>query len=551
MKRLGETLRTSVRTRLALAGLALAALSAPTAAQLEAVVQETGRISVSVDGKGTVNSSYVVRVNKPAGATVRKAYFAACAQGNPTFPNPPVIGNGEITLNGTPINWSRSVGNNAGTLIDFFWNVFADVTNVVKATIDAAPAGLVNIPVIEAKTDEVDGSILTVIFDDPNVAETSTVIVLFGGQDTTGDQFTINLAEPIDPTEPGVVADMGLGIGFSFQGDFGTGMVSLIDVNSRRMTSSAGGEDDGEQANGALLTVGGIDDSRANPPDPFAGSSGSRTDDELYNLLPFVNPISTAIVVDTLNPSDDDNIYFGYFVLSTPAAIGESILLSPVAANVEINVNHTVTAKVVDDNNNPVVGRRVDFKVTAGPNLGLTGNDNTDANGEATFTWTSAVIGTDTVVATMTDSGGMQQDSNPADVTWQCTPASRTNYGVGHPGTLGVPTLTLDADPVLGTTPNVQVSNSLGTRTHACVFVGTERALVPTPLGGNVLVGPLNQLVVFAINLPDNQIQSFRLPIDNIADNCGRIVTMQVVEIDAGASAGVSFSAGLELTVGR
>lgn len=136
-------------------------------------------------------------------------------------------------------------------------------------------------------------------------------------------------------------------------------------------------------------------------------------------------------------------------------------------------------------------------------------------------------------------------------LTPACGSASWQNYGSGHPGTLGVPTLTLDADPVLGTSPNVQVGNSLGTSTHACVFVATGRAMVPTPFGGNLLVGPLNEILVFAVSLPDSRIQNFRLPIDNSTENCGRIVRIQVVEVDPGASAGISFSAGLEVVVGH
>jgi hypothetical protein len=56
------------------------------------------------------------------------------------------------------------------------------------------------------------------------------------------------------------------------------------------MTTSAGGEDDGESADGALITAGGLDDSNANPADPYATDNGDpRQDDELYDLIPFVS----------------------------------------------------------------------------------------------------------------------------------------------------------------------------------------------------------------------------------------------------------------------
>ena len=61
-----------------------------------------------------------------------------------------------------------------------------------------------------------------------------------------------------------------------------------VQVNGRRLTTSAGGQDDGASANGALITVGGIGDSTANPSDPDALPTSARDDDERYDLLPFL-----------------------------------------------------------------------------------------------------------------------------------------------------------------------------------------------------------------------------------------------------------------------
>jgi hypothetical protein len=58
------------------------------------------------------------------------------------------------------------------------------------------------------------------------------------------------------------------------------------------------------------LTVGGLDDSNANPVDPYALPANDRTDDELYDLLPFVSHGDTSVVINTTNPSLDDNIFF-------------------------------------------------------------------------------------------------------------------------------------------------------------------------------------------------------------------------------------------------
>lgn len=73
--------------------------------------------------------------------------------------------------------------------------------------------------------------------------------------------------------------------------------------------------------------------------------------------------------------------------------------LDPVFAQNLTGIDHTVTAKQRDANGNPASGVPVTFNVTAGPNLGLSGSDVTDPNGEATFTFTSALSGFDTIVA--------------------------------------------------------------------------------------------------------------------------------------------------------
>ena len=144
----------------------------------------------------------------------------------------------------------------------------------------------------------------------------------------------------------------------------------------------------GANENGALITVGGLDDSNDNPSNPQAASTTFRTDDELYSLLPFINATDTTISVSTQNPSNDDNIFFAYFRLSGAAVVGEGILLRPVSATNQVGTSHTVTARVVDDEGNPVPERLVTFEVISGPNADDTGTDTTNANGVATFTYT-------------------------------------------------------------------------------------------------------------------------------------------------------------------
>ncbi len=374
---------------------------------LQPVVTETGLISLSIDGLGTNEASGIIQVEKPAGATVRKAYMVAASTG---FQGRKLV-NGDVKINGVGVTWNLEIPSSIGS-----WNHWADVTSIVKPIIDAAPAGRADFTITEVSTTGIDGEILAVIFDDPNQAVTNTIILLFGAQNIAGDTFNIGLAAPLDKSDSNLVLDLSLGISFGHQPG---GQVSIVEVNSTRMSSSAGGEDDGQGANGALLTVGGLDDSNANPP-PFAGATSIRTDDELYNLLPFVNTGNTTISVFTRNPSNDDNIYFAaLFLGSATAIVGEGIVLGPPTATNDVGTQHTVTATVQDDDGQPVVNTDVTFTIVSGPHAGNTQVVPTDGNGQATYTYTGTSAGTDTIEASFIDSQKQKQTSNQVTKTWE------------------------------------------------------------------------------------------------------------------------------------
>lgn len=74
--------------------------------------------------------------------------------------------------------------------------------------------------------------------------------------------------------------------------------------------------------------------------------------------------------------------------------------LLPASATNPPDTDHTVTA-IYELDGFPLAGNTIDFEVTAGPNVGEMGSDVTDANGEATFTYTGdGGEGTDTIEAT-------------------------------------------------------------------------------------------------------------------------------------------------------
>jgi len=295
-----------------------------------------------------------------------------------------------------------------------------DVTSIVKSKIDAAPPGRVDLTITESPAYETDGELLVVIFNDPSQTTDNTIVLMFGAQKTDGDDFNIGLAEPLDLTDPNLALDFSLASSYSYQENL---QYSIVEVNGVRMTSWAGGNDYGitDAANGNLFTVGGLDDSTANPADPYATPSGDkRYDDELYTLIPFVKTGDTQIKVHTQNPSNDDNVFFaGLFIRSATAVVGQGILLSPASATNPLNTKHTVTATVQDDDGKPVVGKIVTFTITAGPHAPATGTATTGADGKAQFTYTGTIVGTDTLIASFVDDSGKTLTSNEVTKTWK------------------------------------------------------------------------------------------------------------------------------------
>ncbi len=128
-------------------------------------------------------------------------------------------------------------------------------------------------------------------------------------------------------------------------------------------------------------------------------------------------------------------------------------------------------------------------------------------------------------------------------------PASWENYGAGWPGTLGVPSLTLDALPVQGTTVNFLVGNSLGAPTAGCLLYSYQPDSADVGLGGTVLVGmPIVDQAVHGIAPSGASVPG---TVSTKPEVCGLEVYVQLVLIDSGASHGISFSRGLRLVLGE
>ncbi|MEP7141580.1 MAG: Ig-like domain-containing protein [Ferruginibacter sp.] len=380
---------------------------------LQQFYSSTGHYTLSADGIGSTTSSMAIRVNKPnAQATVQKAILLSSV----TFTT---MANGCVTIGGVPVNWD---GTASSAQFNSYW---ADVTSIVAAQINGFPAGISTLNITECNTGSIEGEGLLVIFNDAAATE-KTIIVMVGAQNPLGDNFAVTLSQPIDPNQPGALLDMGLGIGYGYQQN-GGGQFSQVSVNGQRLTSSAGGEDDGDHANGALLTVGGIGDVNTNPVDPLAGPTNPRTDDELYTILPFITNTTTSLNINTINPSNDDNIFLAYFALSGAAIIGEGILLSQTTPSANVGTSHTVKASVLNTLGQPIPNRLVTFTISTGPNAGNTFSTNTNASGEAFYTYTgSGGPGTDNIQACFTNSQTLLSCSNTLSVLW--TVVNVTDY---------------------------------------------------------------------------------------------------------------------------
>lgn len=376
------------------------------------IISETGFISLSADGWGSLDPNGLIQVEKPSsGATVRSAFLGGVSTGYYGVP----IADNCISLAGNGVSWDATASHPYP-----FLNYWADVTAIVAPVLNPAAAGVHDLVIDECNSIYIDGVALYVIFDDPEATIVRTAVLAFGSQNPAGDTFNLGFGQPID-VEPGDVIELGLAISYGYQQ--GSCQQSTISVNGTLISSSAGGNDDGDYADGALITVGGIGDSRDLPADPFFTCDNSDYtfyDDELYDVVSFVNDGDVALSITTNNPSNNDNIFAAHLLLDYAAVIGEGAVLTPAFDVNCLGDPHTVTVSLQDDLGDPVVGRDVQIDVVSGPNSGLSsGVLVTNGNGQASYTYTSFVEGTDNLLASFLDVTGAPQTSNLAIKYWE------------------------------------------------------------------------------------------------------------------------------------
>ncbi|MCB9897449.1 MAG: hypothetical protein H6825_05555 [Planctomycetes bacterium] len=134
------------------------------------------------------------------------------------------------------------------------------------------------------------------------------------------------------------------------------------------------------------------------------------------------------------------------------------------------------------------------------------------------------------------------------DVYLMC-PAWTQNYGAGWPGKNGIPSLTLAQTPVVGAPIDIQIGNSLGADTLAALFIGVETADIPFAFSGTLLVTPPAPSFILVFPLPAAGI-SIGTTLPDAPELFCADLFLQVIEVDAFASVGRSFTPGLQLRCG-
>jgi hypothetical protein len=109
---------------------------------------------------------------------------------------------------------------------------------------------------------------------------------------------------------------------------------------------------------------------------------------------------------------------------------GQTLTLSPPTQTWVVGQTATITATLDNTCGGPIQGANVAFDDLSGPDIGLTGSGITDANGQATLSYTSPVTGTDTWDSDVVNPAGTVT-SNDVNVIWiapvsQITPTGTT-----------------------------------------------------------------------------------------------------------------------------
>lgn len=305
-----------------------------TSSGLNEVARYVGKFQVSTDGyqngpstNTTFTANGTLSILKPSGATNVVAAFLSSG-------SPMRNGLGAPTPPTTNLNSQNVVYGYSSIVTNRFANYLSDVTSIVQSYMDSNPSGSgasapfagtrFEIPVtydasrISSGTNTGDpiyssGVTLTVIFENPTLANESTSLVLFG---QAGASQTYQQTQFTFPA----IASNAIGSYLSLAIAWSTGSGSEVSevrvsnesvpTNFTQVSSTAGGTNDSAGNSGGYLTFGGVGDSTLNTGSP---------DDELYNLDAQLTVGTEKVTLETRNNSGDDNFFQA--VLSLPFSV--------------------------------------------------------------------------------------------------------------------------------------------------------------------------------------------------------------------------------------
>jgi hypothetical protein len=191
------------------------------------------------------------------------------------------------------------------------------------------------------------------------------------------------------------------------------------------------------------------------------------------------------------------------YIVARGVQVISDIHLTPETATNPVGTSHTLTATVTEGGT-PTSGKTVTFQVISGPHTGVTGTGVTNASGQATFSYTGTLTGTDVIQATFVDSSQHTQRSNRAEKTW--TPRTDTTP----------PTCVLDhVAPGPPTRLYVRVQDT-GSGLGTIVVTESTNAVTPVPA---FTPGTTDPVMVIATKINQNRTARVALRVTDVAGN--------------------------------
>jgi hypothetical protein len=118
----------------------------------------------------------------------------------------------------------------------------------------------------------------------------------------------------------------------------------------------------------------------------------------------------------------DDTHHHSLVQICATGGVEDNITLTQATQHAPAGTPQTVTATVRDVLGVEQSGVPVQFEVTSGPDTGVTFTGPTNTAGQAVFTFSGSIPGTDVVQASFVDASGNKQVSNPAQVIFTLPP---------------------------------------------------------------------------------------------------------------------------------